>query len=103
MGKYLGHLKLRFDDKGDLISYEGNPILLNSTYAQNPAILRKVEAMSGIVKNFSKVCESISFCYLPFQTIFSAINSSTIQKLSSHLICEEVDHSSCFCSQIVRH
>ena len=54
-GKYLGHLKLRFDDKGDLISYAGNPILLNGTYAQDPVILQKVQSMSGTVKAASEV------------------------------------------------
>ena len=54
-GKYLGNLKLRFDDYGDLISYNGNPILLDGSYAQNPALLKKIEGMSGAVRNFSEV------------------------------------------------
>ena len=54
-GKYLGNLKLRFDDYGDLISYNGNPILLDGSYAQNPALLKKIEGMSGAVRNFYKV------------------------------------------------
>ncbi|XP_065065306.1 snake venom 5'-nucleotidase-like isoform X2 [Rhopilema esculentum] len=54
-GKYLGNLKLRFDDNGELISYNGNPILLDGSYAQNPALLKKVEGMAGAVRNFSEV------------------------------------------------
>ncbi len=32
--KYLGHLKMTFDDKGDLKSWEGNPILLSQDMPQ---------------------------------------------------------------------
>ena len=54
-GKYLGHLKLTFDDKGDLIKYSGNPILLNASYAQDPTLLKQVEGMAAKVKNYSEV------------------------------------------------
>lgn len=30
-GKYLGYLKVEFDDKGNVVTSYGNPILLNST------------------------------------------------------------------------
>lgn len=30
-GKYLGYLKVEFDDKGNVITSHGNPILLNSS------------------------------------------------------------------------
>ena len=32
--KYLGLLKLTFDDEGELSAWEGEPILLNSSYPQ---------------------------------------------------------------------
>lgn len=30
-GKYLGHLKVTFDDEGNVVASSGNPILLNSS------------------------------------------------------------------------
>lgn len=33
-GKYLGHLKVTFDDSGNIQKAEGNPILLDSTIKQ---------------------------------------------------------------------
>lgn len=30
-GKYLGYLKVEFDEKGNVITSHGNPILLNSS------------------------------------------------------------------------
>ncbi len=33
-GKYLGYLEVTFDDDGNVISYEGNPILLNESYPE---------------------------------------------------------------------
>ena len=65
VGKYLGYLKLRFDDKGDLISYEGNPILLNGTYAQDPVILQKVQNMASTVTAFSEVLNDKVIFILP--------------------------------------
>ena len=44
-GKYLGHLKVTFDDKGNVKSWLGNPILLNSSFAQDPKLLKIVSAM----------------------------------------------------------
>ncbi len=61
-GKYLGCLKLVFDAKGDLLSYSGNPILLNSSYVQEPIVLSKVNSMAAKVKNFSEVRWSFGYC-----------------------------------------
>ena len=33
-GMFLGHLEVTFDDAGNVIDYEGNPILLNSSYPE---------------------------------------------------------------------
>lgn len=32
--KYLGYIELNIDDEGNVISYKGSPILLNSSYDQ---------------------------------------------------------------------
>ena len=44
-GKYLGNLKLTFDENGDLKSWSGNPILLNASYAEDPTVLGMVKEM----------------------------------------------------------
>ena len=36
-GKYLGELNVVFDDSGDIVSYSGNPILLDSSVAEGKA------------------------------------------------------------------
>ena len=33
-GMFLGYLEITFDDAGNVIDYEGNPILLNSSYPE---------------------------------------------------------------------
>lgn len=33
-GKYLGYLKVTFDPEGEVVSWTGNPILLNSSIPQ---------------------------------------------------------------------
>ncbi|KAM4713650.1 5'-nucleotidase [Anableps anableps] len=42
-GKYLGFLKVTFDDKGHVLKYSGNPILLDSRIPEDPEILAEVE------------------------------------------------------------
>lgn len=50
-GKYMGHLKVIFDDNGVVKSYEGNPILLNGSFAEDPVVLALVHEMDDrIVK-----------------------------------------------------
>ncbi len=40
--QYLGHMKLTFSDDGDLVSWKGSPILLDSSYKQDPVIIKKI-------------------------------------------------------------
>ena len=40
--KYLGHIKLSFSASGDLVSWRGSPILLDSSYPQDPDILAEM-------------------------------------------------------------
>ena len=44
-GKYLGNLKLTFDENGKLLSAKGNPIMLNASYAEDPTGLQMVDEM----------------------------------------------------------
>ena len=54
-GKYLGHLKVEFDDDGHLTSWSGNPILLDSSIPKDPAVLHQVQRMKVKVTELSKV------------------------------------------------
>ena len=54
-GKYLGNLKVDFDDNGHVTSWSGNPILLNSSVPKDPTILQQVQQMKGEVTKLSEV------------------------------------------------
>ncbi|CAH1241753.1 NT5E [Branchiostoma lanceolatum] len=53
-GKYLGYLKLKFDDAGEVTEFDGNPILLNSSISQDSETLAEVASMKGIIANLTK-------------------------------------------------
>ena len=44
-GKYLGNLKLTFSADGTLKKWEGNPIMLNASYPEDPKVLAMVQEM----------------------------------------------------------
>ena len=50
--KYLGFIKLTFDDQGELKQWAGAPILLNSSFPQGWTFLFRNE--SGFPDNFPK-------------------------------------------------
>ncbi|KAM6915487.1 snake venom 5'-nucleotidase-like [Xenentodon cancila] len=52
-GKYLGHLRVTFDDKGDVVKSAGNPILLDSSIEQDPEVLAEVEEWKKNLANYS--------------------------------------------------
>ena len=41
-GRYLGKLKVTFDSSGQISDFEGNPILLNNTYAKDQTLQESV-------------------------------------------------------------
>lgn len=45
--KYLGHLKLTFDDEGNLKDATGDTILLDASVAEDPAVVTRVEELAG--------------------------------------------------------
>lgn len=53
-GKYLGFLQVTFDDKGEVESWSGNPILLNSSVSQDPVVLADVIAWRQEVDSRTK-------------------------------------------------
>ena len=48
--KYLGHLTLTFDDEGTLTKVEGQPILLDSSVAEDPSIAARVKEMAAPIE-----------------------------------------------------
>uniref|UniRef100_A0A8C4HWS3 5'-nucleotidase n=1 Tax=Dicentrarchus labrax TaxID=13489 RepID=A0A8C4HWS3_DICLA len=52
-GKYLGHLKVTFDDAGNVVKSTGNPILLDSSVPQDPDFLADVEEWKKNLANYS--------------------------------------------------
>ncbi|KAJ6665809.1 hypothetical protein lerEdw1_001281, partial [Lerista edwardsae] len=52
-GKYLGYLNVSFDEKGNVIHTSGNPILLDSSIAEDPAIKAEVDQLKIQLHNYS--------------------------------------------------
>lgn len=52
-GKYLGYLKVEFDNKGNVVSSHGNPILLNSSIPEDPVIKADINQWRIKLDNYS--------------------------------------------------
>ncbi|EHB05044.1 5'-nucleotidase [Heterocephalus glaber] len=52
-GKYLGYLKVEFDEKGNVITSSGNPILLNSSIPEDPRIKADINKWRIKLANYS--------------------------------------------------
>ncbi|XP_007077001.2 5'-nucleotidase [Panthera tigris] len=52
-GKYLGYLKVEFDEKGNVIASHGNPILLNSSIVEDPSIKADINKWRIKLDSFS--------------------------------------------------
>uniref|UniRef100_G3SLC6 5'-nucleotidase n=2 Tax=Elephantidae TaxID=9780 RepID=G3SLC6_LOXAF len=52
-GKYLGYLKVEFDEKGNVITSHGNPILLNSSIPEDPSIKAAINKWRIKLDNYS--------------------------------------------------
>ncbi|WP_420327829.1 bifunctional metallophosphatase/5'-nucleotidase [Mameliella sp.] len=48
--KYVGHLKLTFDDAGKVVSAEGDTILLDASVAEDPEIVDRVAELAGPIE-----------------------------------------------------
>ncbi|XP_078332927.1 snake venom 5'-nucleotidase-like isoform X1 [Crassostrea virginica] len=53
-GKYLGFLQVTFDATGKVVSYGGNPIILNSTVNEDPTVKQVVDSMFVEIENSTK-------------------------------------------------
>ncbi|XP_007526197.1 5'-nucleotidase isoform X2 [Erinaceus europaeus] len=52
-GKYLGYLKVEFDEKGNVITSHGNPILLNSSIPEDSVIKADINKWRVKLDNYS--------------------------------------------------
>ncbi|XP_004673718.1 PREDICTED: 5'-nucleotidase [Condylura cristata] len=52
-GKYLGYLKVEFDEKGNVVTSHGNPILLNSSIPEDPSIKADINKWRIKLDNYS--------------------------------------------------
>ncbi|XP_010217152.1 PREDICTED: 5'-nucleotidase [Tinamus guttatus] len=53
-GKYLGFLNLAFDEKGDVVEAEGNPVLLDSSVPEDEHVKEEVEKWRKNLGNYSE-------------------------------------------------
>ncbi|XP_021430396.1 snake venom 5'-nucleotidase [Oncorhynchus mykiss] len=63
-GKYLGYLKLVFDKSGNVLKANGNPILLDSSIAQDPGILADVDEWKKNLAQYSSQYVGKTLVYL---------------------------------------
>ncbi|XP_067900779.1 5'-nucleotidase [Heterodontus francisci] len=63
-GKYLGHLKVTFNDEGMVTKAEGNPILLNSGIPQDEVLLADVNNWKKALASYSKEFIGRTLVYL---------------------------------------
>lgn len=53
-GKYLGELTLRFDADGTVVEASGEPILVDATFAPDPAFAERVAALAGPIEDLKR-------------------------------------------------
>ncbi|XP_077476702.1 5'-nucleotidase [Stigmatopora argus] len=63
-GKYLGYLKVTFDQVGNVVKATGNPILLDSSIPQDPNVLADVEKWKEQLSQYSKQYVGQTLVYL---------------------------------------
>uniref|UniRef100_A0A3P9J7Z8 5'-nucleotidase n=1 Tax=Oryzias latipes TaxID=8090 RepID=A0A3P9J7Z8_ORYLA len=63
-GKYLGYLKVTFDQAGKVVKAVGNPILMNSSIPQDPGVLSDVEKWKKGLKQYSSQYIGQTLVYL---------------------------------------
>ncbi|KAM9354848.1 5'-nucleotidase-like [Pholidichthys leucotaenia] len=63
-GKYLGYLKVTFDQSGNVIKAAGNPILMDSSIPQDPDILADVEEWKKNLTQYSSQYVGQTLVYL---------------------------------------
>lgn len=108
-GKYLGYLKVEFDNKGNVVSSHGNPILLNSSIPEGEIWgestkrqvmwldLQSPSSSCFVSGNACNTCEELSFSMV--FTLFIHKEISNSQRPNPHLlfrVCSVYHCSLCF-------
>ncbi|XP_026671521.1 apyrase isoform X2 [Ceratina calcarata] len=62
--KYLGNFTVWFDDKGEVVDWAGNPILLDRSIEQDPKILKAMKPWKVVVDELAKLTLGRSKVYL---------------------------------------
>ncbi|KAI8507977.1 5'-nucleotidase [Branchiostoma belcheri] len=82
-GKYLGYLKVRFDDAGGLVHWEGNPILLDDTVPKDPDVSALVQTLQASLNN--KTSQSIGNTHVVLEgTSCNLITDSMLHQNNKH-------------------
>ncbi|KAI8506220.1 5'-nucleotidase [Branchiostoma belcheri] len=82
-GKYLGYLKVTFDDAGGLIHWEGNPILLDDTVPKDPDVSALVQTLQASLIN--KTSQSIGNTHVVLEgTSCNLITDSMLHQNNKH-------------------
>ncbi|XP_064412304.1 5'-nucleotidase [Latimeria chalumnae] len=68
-GKYLGNLKVTFDNQGNVMQAAGNPILLDSSIPEDPGVLAEVNQWKIKFSNYSKQEVGKTIVYLNGSTM----------------------------------
>ncbi|KAF1374808.1 hypothetical protein PFLUV_G00232930 [Perca fluviatilis] len=63
-GKYLGYLKLTFDEAGNVVKAAGNPILMDSSIRQDPDVLADIEKWKKDLAQYSSQYVGQTLVYL---------------------------------------
>ncbi|KAJ8356081.1 hypothetical protein SKAU_G00188750 [Synaphobranchus kaupii] len=63
-GKYLGYLKVTFNEAGQVVTSTGNPIMLDSTIPEDPSIRADVEEWKKSLSNYSSLYVGSTLVYL---------------------------------------
>ncbi|XP_045500492.1 uncharacterized protein LOC123697961 [Colias croceus] len=62
--KYMGSLYLTFNENGDIVNYEGKPVLLNNAVPQDPDVLNIVKKYHSEIDRINNVVVGSSLTYL---------------------------------------
>ncbi|KAK7107283.1 snake venom 5'-nucleotidase-like [Littorina saxatilis] len=63
-GKYLGFLQVKFNDSGTVVSWSGNPILLNDSVPKDPALQTELDEWRKGVDEITKQVLGRTFVFL---------------------------------------
>ncbi|MPC60139.1 5'-nucleotidase [Portunus trituberculatus] len=85
-GKYLGKLQLSFDERGELVSWSGNPILLDGSIPQVECKMKGEK--EGLANDVVWFVSAIHSHPSPFN-VASAVNGRKVMPMTHSLRCAE--------------